>query len=341
MSSQFAIEDGETKDRKPSRPGPENSVLFDRFRLITKLGEGSFGIIFKGIDTVNNQLVAVKLETNKSSSNNQLKTEAKIYKEMEGTAINKTVRWPKMHCFGSDKSGNYIMVMDLLGPNVEYLLQKTTHRRFAPVTVAYFAEKMMSLVELFHLNGFVHRDLKPQNFVIEYCEEAYPKYPEVYLIDYGLAKSYIESDKRTHAAFAQKKSLKGTVRYSSINTHLGIDQSRRDDMQSLGYILLYMLLGRLPWQNLMKNRDKREAYHHIMILKMNTPAEKLVSDLPDSIRTSMLSYLVYVNSLKYHEKPNYAYCRNLFRNIATKFEGNIFRGSLGDFENTRIFPSLR
>lgn len=306
----------------------KNDILFDRFRLITKLGEGSFGKIFKGFDQIRNIFVAVKLETQKTGSHSQLKTEAKIYKEMEGTHINKAVRWPKLHCFGTDKNGNGIMVMDLLGPNIESLLQKTELFRLSPITVAYFAEKMITLVERFHLNGFVHRDLKPQNFVIEYCEKTYPKFPEIYLIDYGLAKSYVEPDRKTHAPFSQKKSLKGTVRYSSVNTHLGIDQSRRDDMQSLGYILLYMVLGKLPWQNLMKDRDKREAYHHIMILKMRTSADDLVSTLPDLIKKSMLSYILYVNSLMYHEKPNYEYCRSLFIDIASAFDGNIFKDTI-------------
>lgn len=303
----------------------DSTYLFNRFRVINKLGEGSFGKIFKGIDALNNRLVAIKLETKKGSTRGQLKTEAKIYKEMEGTLISKTIRWPKLHCFGSDTDGNSIMVMDLLGPNIESLLQKTTHKHLSSVAVAYFAEKMITLIERFHMNGFVHRDLKPQNFVIEYVEDAYPKYPEVFLIDYGLAKSYIEPNKRNHAPFAQEKSLKGTVRYSSVNTHLGIDQSRRDDVQSLGYILLYMLLGRLPWQNLMKDRDKSEAYHHIMILKMSLPCTTLVSTLLEPMKSSMLSYLLYVNSLMYHEKPNYEYMKLLFRDIASMFEGNIFK----------------
>ena len=305
-----------------------NNVLFDRFRLITKLGEGSFGKIFKGIDTINNRLVAIKIETQKSGSHSQLKTEAKIYKIMEGTLISKYVRWPKLHCFGSDGYDNHILVMDLLGPNIESLLQKTAHNKLSPIAVAYFAEKMITLIERFHMSGFVHRDLKPQNFVIEYCEKSYPKYPEIYLIDYGLAKQYIDPDNKKHVPFAQKRSLKGTVRYSSVNTHLGIEQSRRDDMQSLGYILLYMVLGKLPWQNLMKDRDKKEAYHYIMVLKMQHSMDELVKDLPDVIQKSMLAYLFYVNSLMYHESPNYDFCRSLFRDITTQFDGNIFKGSL-------------
>jgi serine/threonine protein kinase len=333
----------------------KSRTFLDRFRLLSKLGEGSFGEIFKAIDIITNRLVAIKVETNKSTSQNQLKKEAQIYKEMEGTLITKNVRWPKLHFFGAiqnrclsdietdhrkiydqnfqDKCNittgnriNYIMVMDLLGPNFESILKKTPYNRLSPTSIAYLAEKMITLVERFHFNGFVHRDLKPQNFVIEYCEHHYPKYPEVYLIDYGLAKHYIERKKKTHIPFDQEKSLKGTVRYSSVNTHLGINQSRRDDMQSLGYILLYMLLGKLPWQNLMKNRDKKEAYYHIMILKMRTTAEQLTNDLNGDIHDAMLSYLLYVNSLMYDEQPNYGYCRTLFTKIASQFTGNIFKG---------------
>jgi serine/threonine protein kinase len=303
-------------------------LLFNRFRIITKLGQGSFGQIFKGIDTSNNRLVALKLETSKGSSHGQLKTESKIYQAMDGVPINENVRWPKLHSFKADNHGCSILVMDLLGPNIDSLLQRADHKRFAPETVAYFAEKMIDLVERFHANGFVHRDLKPQNFVIELCEKKYPKYPEVYLIDYGLAKSYIEPDKHKHAQFVQHKSLKGTVRYSSVNTHLGIDQSRRDDVQSLGYIILYMLLGKLPWQNLMKGHDKSEAYHHIMILKMKLSCTRLVETLHDPIKTAVLSYLLYVNALMYHEKPNYAYMKSLFQNIASSFQGNIFSDNL-------------
>ena len=272
--------------------------------------------------------MAIKVETSKSSSHSQLKTEYKIYKAMEGSLVSKNVRWPKLHSFGRDDVGNHIMVMDLLGPNIETILKKTTHNRLIPVSVAYMAEKMLTLVERFHFNGFVHRDLKPQNFVIEYCENTFPRFPEVFLIDYGLAKGYIESDEKTHTPFAQKKSLKGTVRYSSIHTHLGIDQSRRDDMQSLGYIFVYMALGKLPWQNLMRERDKKEGYHHIMLVKMRTSVEQLVENVPQPLKNALTAYILYVDSLMYHEEPNYEYCRTLFKNMASGFTGNLFKGAL-------------
>jgi serine/threonine protein kinase len=300
----------------------KDQFYFDRFRLISKLGEGSFGKIYKGIDTVSNRLVAIKVEQKGGSS--QLKTESKIYKELEGTPVSKGVRWPKMYDFGRDTLGNNIMIMDLLGPNIESIMKKSVDKHLSGTSVAFLAEKMITLVERFHMAGYVHRDLKPQNFVIEYCEQTYPRFPEVFLIDYGLAKGFLDSTKKEHAPFSQKKSLKGTVRYSSCNTHLGIDQSRRDDMQSLAYIFIYMLLGRLPWQNLMKDRDKKEAYHLILLKKMSTPIEELAQGIQEPMRNAVISYFLYANSLMYHEEPNYNYCRSLFYDILTEFTGNLF-----------------
>lgn len=304
-------------------PNKVDKFYFDRYRLISELGKGSFGIIYKGYDTLSEKFVAIKVESHKMAENSQLKIEVKIYKDLANAKINKHVTWPKLYHHGIESSsGNSVMIMTLLGPNLDMLLKQTRKNSFSCSAISYFAIKMISLIETFHNSGYVHRDLKPQNFVIDYCDKSYPKFPEVYMIDYGLAKKFKKDN--NHAPFSQKKSLKGTVRYSSINTHLGIDQSRRDDMQSLGYILLYMLLGKLPWQNMMKNKDKKEAYHHIMLVKMSTPTEMLVENVPQQMKIAMASYLTYTNSLIYHETPDYAACKEMFFPMFRNFKGNIF-----------------
>ncbi|RKO84002.1 kinase-like domain-containing protein, partial [Blyttiomyces helicus] len=286
-----------------------------RFQVHSKIGEGSFGHIYKGIDLISNKLVAIKVENYKSSSHAQLKTEAHIYRRMEGTPVSNMTRWPKIYKFGK-QSGMNVLIMDILGSNFDSLMKKKTSNQLAPAAVLYVGHKMITLLQSFHKQGFVHRDLKPQNFVVEYSNTKCPKFPDIFLIDYGLAKSYIESDiqsdKHTHSAFSQKRSMKGTVRYLSINTHLGVDQSRRDDMQSLGYILVYMICGKLPWQNLMKNRPKNQAYDRILLSKMSCSIEKLTCDIPEPFRETLMLYLSYANSLMYHEEPNYEYCRALF-----------------------------
>lgn len=302
-----------------------DKCYFDRFRVITHLGKGSFGVTYKGLDTISNRLVAIKVEPPHLK---QLKLEAKIYKQLGGTKISKYARWPQMSSFGKDgDSGANILVMDLLGPSLEFALRKTSKKTFSPITIAYLAEKALLLLEILHDAGYVHRDLKPENFVLEYVEKSYPKYPEIFLIDYGLSKRYI-TDKGKHMAYAQNKSLKGTVRYSSINTHLGAEQTRRDDLESLGYILVYMTLGKLPWQNLMRQRDKKEAYHHIMVIKMMTSVEDLVEEITEPLRSALAEYLFYVKSLKYDQKPDYSYCRHLFKDISSQFKGNLFKDAL-------------
>ncbi|RKO94271.1 kinase-like domain-containing protein [Blyttiomyces helicus] len=311
-------------DRYKRKDAP---IYFDRFQVHSQIGEGSFGRIYKGVDLISNKLVAIKVENNdKSSSHAQLKTEAYIYKQMEGTPVSNMTRWPKIYKFGK-QSGKNVLVMDILGSNFDSLMKKKTSNRLAPPAVLYIGHKMISLLQKFHKQGFVHRDLKPQNFVIEYSNTNYPTFPDIFLIDYGLAKSYIESDvhseKQTHSAFSQKRSMKGTVRYLSINTHLGVDQSRRDDMQSLGYVLVYMMCGKLPWQSLMKNRPKNKANHLILLSKMKCSIEKLTSDIPEPFRETMMLYLSYANSLMYHEEPNYEYCCTLFEKHRTLFDGDI------------------
>ena len=318
---------GVTTRKSPTTAAPPR-LLFDRFELKEKLGEGSFGKIYRGIDLTSQRLVAIKIETSKQSSHSQLKNEDMVYKDMEGALVGKRgVRWPKSRGFGKDPvTKNNVLVMDLLGPNLDSLLKKTPSGHFSPTAVAYLAEKMLDLVETLHMNGYIHRDLKPQNFVIEYADGAnLPRFPEVFLIDYGLVKSFVTPDKKFHVPPQMRRTMKGTVRYSSVSTHLGMDQSRRDDLQSLGYMLLFMLLGRLPWQNLMKDREKTEAYHHIMIIKMGTPLERLLENVDSTIRTPLTLYFCYVNSLMYDREPNYQYCRDLFHGVSSGFHGNLLR----------------
>lgn len=305
--------------------------ILENYRLLSKLGEGSFGKIYKAVELDTNNHVAIKVENyqaSNSQANSQLNIEKKVYRKMNGIVLSRSARWPKMHNYGKDSNGNNVLVMDLLGPNIDIILKKSLKNHFSYLTVAFFAEKMINLVEKLHENGFVHRDLKPQNFVIEYHDYLYPKYPELFLIDYGLAKTFVESDNKTHSPFTQKKNLKGTVRYASINTHLGIDQSRRDDLQSLVFILVYMSLGKLPWQNLMKSKDKKEGYHQIMIKKMSTPIEELVKDIPEPLQSAIKEYSLYVNSLMFEEEPHYEFCKSFFSKISCQFRGNIFKTNI-------------
>lgn len=168
-----------------------------------------------------------------------------------------------------------------------------------------------------HKNHYIHRDLKPENFVIGLGE----KENIIHLIDFGLSRKYIDQNGK-HIPYKEGKSILGTVRYVSTYTHLGVEQSRRDDIESLGYILIYFAKGTLPWQGL-KAKTKKEKYKIIMDKKLEYKPEMLASNLPDEYRM----YFDYIRSVKFDDEPDYNYLRNLFLKVL---------GRLG-FSNDSVF----
>jgi serine/threonine protein kinase len=168
------------------------------------------------------------------------------------------------------------------------------------------ADQLIRRLEYLHERNLVHRDVKPDNFLMGVGKKS----NVVYVIDFGLAKKYRDSRYGTHLEYRENKQLTGTARYASLSTHLGIEQSRRDDLESLGYVLLYLLRGGLPWQGL-KAKDKNQKYSRITDKKIVTPIEELIAGYPDEFGV----YLNYCRSLKFEEKPDYRYLRGLFRTL--------------------------
>ncbi|KAI0210727.1 Casein kinase I [Lamellibrachia satsuma] len=164
----------------------------------------------------------------------------------------------------------------------------------------------ISRIEYIHSKNFIHRDVKPDNFLMGLGKKG----NLVYMIDFGLAKKYRDARTHQHIPYRENKNLTGTARYASINTHLGIEQSRRDDMESLGYVFMYFLRGSLPWQGL-KAATKRQKYERISEKKMSTPIEELCKGFPSEFAT----YLNFCRSLRFDDKPDYSYLRQLFRNL--------------------------
>lgn len=267
-----------------------------KYRLVRKIGSGSFGDIYLGINITNGDEVAVKLESTKAR-HPQLLYESKLYKILQGGVGIPNVKW-----FGQERDYN-VLVMNLLGPSLEDLFNFCS-RRFTMKTVLMLADQMISRIEYVHNKNFIHRDIKPDNFLMGIGSQC----NKLFLIDFGLAKKYRDNRTRQHIPYREDKNLTGTARYASINAHLGIEQSRRDDMESLGYVLMYFNRGSLPWQGL-KAATKKQKYEKISEKKMSTNVEVLCKSFP----AEFSMYLNYCRGLRFEEAPDYMYLRQLFR----------------------------
>ncbi|XP_066312407.1 casein kinase 1-like protein 2 isoform X1 [Miscanthus floridulus] len=270
----------------------------NKFRLGRKIGSGSFGEIYLGTNIQTNEEVAIKLE-NVKTKHPQLLYESKIYRILQGGTGIPNVRW-----FGVEGDYN-VLVMDLLGPSLEDLFNFCS-RKLSLKTVLMLADQMINRVEFVHSKSFLHRDIKPDNFLMGLGRRA----NQVYVIDFGLAKKYRDTSTHQHIPYRENKNLTGTARYASVNTHLGIEQSRRDDLESLGYVLMYFLRGSLPWQGL-KAGTKKQKYEKISEKKVATSIEALCRGYP----TEFASYFHYCRSLRFDDKPDYSYLKRLFRDL--------------------------
>ncbi|TXG68518.1 hypothetical protein EZV62_003453 [Acer yangbiense] len=260
----------------------------NKFRLGRKIGTN--------IQT--NEEVAIKLE-NVKTKHPQLHYESKLYKILQGGIGVPYVKW-----FGVEGDYN-VLVIDLLGPSLEDLFNFCS-RKLSLKTVLMLADQMINRVEFVHSKSFLHRDIKPDNFLMGLGRHA----NKVYVIDFGLAKRYRDNATHQHIPYRENKNLTGTARYASMNTHLGIEQSRRDDLESLGYVLMYFLRGSLPWQGL-KAGTKKQKYEKISEKKVSTSIEALCRGYP----TEFASYFHYCRSLRFDDKPDYAYLKRLFRDL--------------------------
>ncbi|CAH1958667.1 unnamed protein product [Acanthoscelides obtectus] len=270
----------------------------NKYRLGRKIGSGSFGDIYLGTNISTGEEVAIKLECVKTR-HPQLHIESKFYRMMQGGVGIPQVKW-------CASEGDYnVMVMELLGPSLEDLFNFCS-RRFSLKTVLLLADQLISRTDFIHSRNFIHRDIKPDNFLMGLGKKG----NLVYIIDFGLAKKYRDGKTHQHIPYKENKNLTGTARYASINTHLGIEQSRRDDLESLGYVLMYFNRGSLPWQGL-KAATKRQKYERISEKKMSTPIEELCKGYPVEFPT----YLNYCRQLKFEERPDYSYLRQLFRTL--------------------------
>ena len=302
-------EDKKTIDKK--NQAIVKDLIADCFVLLHIIGRGSFGQIYISYNLRENLPVSVKKEDKKPGKTPQLKTESKIYQSLlniqaddisgaKPLGQDEVTGVPKFYGVG-ELPDCYYMIIDFLGPNLIELFNYCGCKKFTISSVCLIALQALNRIENLHKHHYLHRDIKPENFLIGIHEKS----NVIYLIDFGLSKRYKNAKTHQHIPYREGRALTGTARYVSINTHLGIEQSRRDDLESIGYMLIFFLKGVLPWQGL---KNGNEKYTRIMEKKLQIPTEILCYGLPDEFTY----YLNYTKNLRFEDRPDYDYLRGLF-----------------------------
>lgn len=269
-----------------------------KYRLEKKLGSSSSGDTYLGFNLITGDHVIVKLESIRTKKP-QLLWEAKIYKTLKHD-----VGIPVMHWYGVEGEYN-VLIVETLGPSLQDLFT-ACNRQFSLKTILLLADQMLSRIEDLHSRELLHRAIKPENFLIGLGE----KKSQLYIVDFGAAKIYRDHRQR-HIPYSEDKSLKGAVKYASLNAHRGLEMGRRDDLEALGYVLIYFLRGTLPWFGI-RAGTKKEKYKLIEAEKMKNPIAKLVKGRP----TEFVTFINHCRKIKFEEQPDYKLLKVLLTDLA-------------------------
>lgn len=270
------------------------------YKLIRQIGKGSFGEVYL-VSNYTNEEYACKVE--RIGTKNRLKNEAFIYKRF---AKKKITCVPSIYKYCETEQYN-LLLMQLLGKSLDTIFIERGNKLDIG-TVMKIGISIISILEKIHRIGIIHRDIKPNNFMFGLDNYA----NDLYIMDFGLSKRWYNNQQ--HIDLKCGRSMIGTVRYASINIHNGIEPSRRDDMISVGYMLIYFINGSLPWQGLRK-KTKAGSFDEIGKHKMLYDTNDLCKNMPECF----YQYMSYVYNLEFTEKPDYEYLRNLFISSALQY----------------------
>jgi len=261
-------------------------IIANKYKLLEQIGKGAFGSIYKAQNIRTNQTVAIKMESLQAETK-LLKNETKIYQYLNGIEGVPSVLW-----FGVDKT-NYYMAIPLLGSSLQNVIEDSLIVSFSLEIVILISIKIIKLLESVHSRGLIHRDVKPDNFLFGLGDRK----NQLNIIDFGFCKRYLMDDGLTHIPMRENRKLLGTPNFVSINMHNGIEPSRRDDLESVAYIMLYLLNSRLNWDKIVDNK------------KIQSDKIKTMNDfrIPLKIR----DYFIYCRLLGFDETPNYEKIYNI------------------------------
>jgi len=281
----------ELMEREVKTQEESTDLINKKYKIIKKIGNGSFGNIYKGMNILTTQYVAIKME-NKENDFDTLKNETKMLMHLSEYHF-----IPKVKYFGIENNKN-ILVMDLLSINLYQLLLLNNNDATSNYEkIIKYGIQMIEIIKCVHSKGILHRDIKPENFMISKNNEE-----NLYLIDFGLSRFYLKNNK--HIENNHKQNMVGTVRYASTFIHEGNTYSRRDDIISIIYVIIYLLKGKLPWQGItskIKNIENKNEM--IYKLKKNTNYAKLCEGLKNYLEFEIL--LSRILNLSYYQIPDY------------------------------------
>eukprot|EP00099_Drosophila_melanogaster_P017756 NP_608697.1 uncharacterized protein Dmel_CG9962 [Drosophila melanogaster] len=276
----------------------ETMLRINSIMVIRKLGSGSFGDIYEAKHMGSGLHVALKVER-KNAGQSHLSIESTVYNLLRhGMGI------PMTYQFFSNRRHD-VLVMELLGPSLETLFTMC-NRRFSMKTVLMLADQMVDRLEYLHLHHYVHRDIKPENFLMGVGLTRH----RLHLIDFGLSKRYWDMKENRHVPQRRGTKWAGTARYASVNALCCKVQSRRDDLESVGYVLIYLLRGSLPWQGLLPNSKLQKA-EMILEMKLSTLPNSLCAGYPNEF----YNYIIYTRQLGFEEEPDYRMIRCTFLSL--------------------------